>query len=148
MVSSSSLKRRLRIEGDFDGVGDIGIARGPLLLARPSLHGVNISAIEKRFVRLWIVALHFFDEIILPHGLTRSRLCFNLHGLDSPSTTWCNNKSNSGAGKRQGTSYAAFFVLSRNFRRDGFRRQLRPEAFGDEADGTCVAREKRARVMR
>ena len=79
------LERR-KDRGDFDGVGDIGVARGPLLLAM-RLHGVNISAIEKRFVRLWIVALYFFDEIVLPHDWLRSRLWFNLHGLDSPSTT-------------------------------------------------------------
>ena len=42
--------------GDFERMGEIGIARGALLLAM-RLHGVDIGAVEQRLVRLGIVAL-------------------------------------------------------------------------------------------
>ena len=41
--------------GDFEGVGEIGIARGALLVA-VRLHGIDVGAIEQRLVRLGIVA--------------------------------------------------------------------------------------------
>ena len=52
--------------GDFERVGKIGIAGGPLLRAM-RLHGVNIGAIEQDFVGVRVIATHPVDEFILPH---------------------------------------------------------------------------------
>ena len=67
---------------DFEGMGEIGIARGSLLLAM-RLHRVDIGAIEQSLIRLRIVAQNLFYEIVLPHDWLRSRLSFKLHGLAS-----------------------------------------------------------------
>ena len=52
--------------GDFERMGEIGIARGALLLAMRA-HGVDIGAIEQIFVGLRIVFANAIDEFVLPH---------------------------------------------------------------------------------
>ena len=50
----------------LDRVGEIRVARGALLLAM-RLHGVDIGAVEQRFVGVRIVGAHPFDQIVVPH---------------------------------------------------------------------------------
>ena len=57
----------------FEGVGKIGVAGGASLLA-VRLHGVDVGAIEHRLAGIGIVALHAFDQVILPHHSRRRRL--------------------------------------------------------------------------
>src|SRR4029079_19769542 len=45
---------------------EVGIARGAFLGAM-GLHGVDVSAVEQRLVRLRIVAQNSLDELVLPH---------------------------------------------------------------------------------
>ena len=60
--------------GDFQRVGEIGIAGGPLLLAmRP--HRIDIGAVEQVLVDLRVIFAHPVDEIVLAHHpLGRRRL--------------------------------------------------------------------------
>ena len=51
---------------DLERVGEIGVAGGALLVA-VRLHGVDVGAVEKRLVRLGIVAENSLDELVLPH---------------------------------------------------------------------------------
>ena len=52
--------------GDFERVGEIGIARGALLLAM-RLHGVDIGAVEQGLVGVRVVAADPIDQVVLPH---------------------------------------------------------------------------------
>ena len=52
--------------GDFERVGEIGFARGALLVA-VRLHGIDVGAVEQRLVRLGVVAENSLDELVLPH---------------------------------------------------------------------------------
>ena len=51
---------------DFERMGEIGIARGALLLA-VGLHGVDVGAVEQFLVDLGIIFAHPIDEIVLAH---------------------------------------------------------------------------------
>ena len=53
---------------DFERMGEIRVAGGPLLLAM-GFHGVDIGAVEQRLVGLGIVAAHPVDQVVLPHHL-------------------------------------------------------------------------------
>src|SRR2546430_14506195 len=57
----------------FEGVGKIGVTGGASLLA-VRLHGVDVGAVEHRLAGIGIVALHAFDQVILPHHSRRRRL--------------------------------------------------------------------------
>ncbi len=52
--------------GDFERVGNIGIAAGPLLLAM-LLHGVDIGLVQKGFVDIGLVFLNALNELVLAH---------------------------------------------------------------------------------
>jgi hypothetical protein len=52
--------------GHFDGVREIGIAGGALLIA-VRLHRKHVGSVERLFVRGRIVALNPFDQFVLPH---------------------------------------------------------------------------------
>ena len=52
--------------GDFERMGEIGIAGGALLRA-VRLHGVDIGAVQQVFVGIGIVRAHPLDEFVLPH---------------------------------------------------------------------------------
>jgi hypothetical protein len=54
----------------FEGMGKVGIARGTALLAM-RLHGVDIGAIEHRLAGFRVIALHAFDQVVLPHHSRR-----------------------------------------------------------------------------
>ncbi len=52
--------------GDFEGMGEVGIARGaPLVAVR--LHGIDVGPVEEGLIRLGIVAENALDELVLPH---------------------------------------------------------------------------------
>ena len=51
--------------GDFERMGDIGVARQPPLFAM-RLHGIHIGAVEKVLVRMGIVLADAFDQVVLP----------------------------------------------------------------------------------
>jgi hypothetical protein len=57
---------------DFERMRKIGVTRGSFLLA-VRLHGVHISAVEKRLARIRIIAFHALDQIVLPHHLRLQR---------------------------------------------------------------------------
>ena len=60
--------------GNFDGVGEIGIARGALLRA-VHLHGIDIGAVELRLIRTRIVGANTLDQFVLTHhGAPSSQL--------------------------------------------------------------------------
>ena len=65
----------------LDRVREVRVARGAPLLAM-RLHGVDIGAVEQRFVGFGIVAAHPFDQVVLPHHrrLTGLRRLFNYLG--------------------------------------------------------------------
>ena len=52
--------------GDFERMGEIGIARGARLRA-VRLHGVDIGAVEQVLVGVRIVVLDPLDQVVLPH---------------------------------------------------------------------------------
>ena len=52
--------------GDFERMGEIGVAGGALLLAM-RLHGIDIGAVEQVLVGMRVVASDAFDELVLPH---------------------------------------------------------------------------------
>ncbi len=52
--------------GDFERMREIGIARGPLLLAMGP-HGIDIGAVEQVFVGGGIVLFDPVDQVVLPH---------------------------------------------------------------------------------
>ena len=54
--------------GDLDGMGEIGIARGPHLRAVHA-HAVDIGAVEQGFVGGWVIALDPLDQLILAQDL-------------------------------------------------------------------------------
>ncbi len=59
--------------GDFERMGEIGIAGGALL--RPMrFHGEHIGAIEQIFIGLGIVTLHPIDQLVLPDHLPLTRI--------------------------------------------------------------------------
>ena len=58
--------------GDFERMGEIGIAGGALLLAM-LLHGIDIGLVEQRLVDVGLVALNALDELVLPHHRRLSR---------------------------------------------------------------------------
>ena len=66
--------------GDFERMGKVRIARGALLLAM-RLHGVDIGAVEQRFVGIGIVALDPVDQFVLPHDLRLAAFFFLFNGL-------------------------------------------------------------------
>ena len=51
--------------GDFERMGDIGVAGQPPLFAM-RLHGIHIGAVEKVLVRMGIVLADAFDQVVLP----------------------------------------------------------------------------------
>ena len=55
--------------GDFEGMGEIGIARGALLVA-VRLHGVDVGAVEQRLVGAGVVLLDPLDQLVLAHHAT------------------------------------------------------------------------------
>ena len=55
--------------GNFEGVGEEGIARGPLLVA-VRLHGVDVGAIEQRLVGARVVLLDPLHQLVLAHHAT------------------------------------------------------------------------------
>ena len=59
--------------GDFERMGEIGVAGGALLRAM-LLHGVDIGAVQKLLVDLRVVGRHPFDELVLTHHRPRSAL--------------------------------------------------------------------------
>ena len=66
---------------DFERMGEIGVARGALLLAM-RLHGVDIGAVEQGLVGVRIVALDPLDQVVLPHHLRlRPRLAYGFSRL-------------------------------------------------------------------
>jgi hypothetical protein len=54
--------------GDFERVGDIGVAARTRLLAM-LLHGVDISLVQQSLVDIGLVFLHALDELVLTHHL-------------------------------------------------------------------------------
>ena len=58
--------------GDFERMGEIGVAGGALLTAM-RLHGVDIGAIEEVLVGLRIVLPHPLDQLVLAHHRLRRR---------------------------------------------------------------------------
>ena len=52
--------------GDFEGMGEVGIAGSALLMAM-LLHGVDIGLVEQRFVDVGLVALDALDKLVLTH---------------------------------------------------------------------------------
>ena len=56
--------------GDFERMREIRIARRALLLA-VRLHGVDVGAVEQRFVGVGIVAADPLDQFVLPHHRRR-----------------------------------------------------------------------------
>ena len=52
--------------GDFEGVGEIGISRGALLIAVRS-HCVDVGPVQQGFVRRRVVLLNALDELVLAH---------------------------------------------------------------------------------
>ena len=58
--------------GDFERMRKIRVARGALLLAM-RLHGIDIGAVEQRFVGIRIVAADPLDQFVLPHHLRLGR---------------------------------------------------------------------------
>ncbi|KAJ0338843.1 hypothetical protein COL154_014239, partial [Colletotrichum chrysophilum] len=52
--------------GDFERMGEIGIARGALLVAM-LLHGIDVSLVEQRLVHVRLVALDALDKLVLTH---------------------------------------------------------------------------------
>ena len=71
MVASSSL-RSVRIAGDFERMGEIGIAGGALLRAM-LLHGIDIGPVEQLLVGVRVVARDPLDQLVLAHH-RRARL--------------------------------------------------------------------------
>ncbi len=58
--------------GDFERMGEIGVAGGALLRAM-LLHGVDVGPVEKLLVGLGVVRRHPFDELVLAHHRRPSR---------------------------------------------------------------------------
>ena len=56
--------------GDFERMREIRVARRALLLA-VRLHGVDVGAVEQRFVGVGIVAADPLDQFVLPHHRRR-----------------------------------------------------------------------------
>ena len=54
--------------GDFERMGEIGIARGAELLA-VRLHGIDIGLVEQRLVGVGVIGLHPLDQVGLAHQL-------------------------------------------------------------------------------
>ena len=52
--------------GDFERMGEVGVAGGTLLLA-VLLHGVNVGPVEQLVVRLRVIGLHPLDQLVLTH---------------------------------------------------------------------------------
>ena len=52
--------------GDFEGMGNVGVARRALLLAVRA-HGIDIGAVEQLLVGLRIVLLDPVEQLVLPH---------------------------------------------------------------------------------
>ena len=59
--------------GDFERMGEIGIAGGARLRAM-RLHGVDIGAVEQVLVGVRIVGLDPLDQVVLPHHLRPAAL--------------------------------------------------------------------------
>jgi uncharacterized membrane protein len=51
---------------DFERMGEIGIARGTLLVAM-LLHGIDVCLVEQRLVDVRLVALDALDKLVLTH---------------------------------------------------------------------------------
>src|SRR3546814_14025174 len=52
--------------GDFHGMGEIRIARGPLLGAM-GLHREHIGAVQQVLIRIWIICENLLNQLDLPH---------------------------------------------------------------------------------
>ena len=52
--------------GDFERMGEIGIAGGARLIAMRS-HGIDIGAVEQRLVGIRVVAADPLDQLVLTH---------------------------------------------------------------------------------
>ena len=79
----------------LDRVGEIGIAGGAPLLAM-RLHGVDVGAIEQRFVGVGIVAAHPLDQVVLPHHRRLSRLRRLFNCLRGAATAGCERRPGRG----------------------------------------------------
>ena len=58
---------------DFEGMGEVGIAGGALLVA-VRLHGVDVGAVEQRLVGAGVVFLDPLDQLVLAHHATPRRI--------------------------------------------------------------------------
>ena len=59
--------------GDFERMGEIGVAGGALLGA-VLLHGIDVSPVEQRLVGVRVIGLDPLDELVLTHHLLAALL--------------------------------------------------------------------------
>jgi len=59
---------------DFEGMGEVGIARGALLRAM-RLHRKDVGAIEQVFIGVGIIAADPFHQFVLPHHRRNDSAC-------------------------------------------------------------------------